>query len=103
MLVLNSIHKCTIMHLKLLARVLDLNICEVVNIDVMQFSFVPGKGTTDAIFTVSQLQEEYITANKQLYFAFMDFRKAFDHAPRDALPWALRSLSVEEWVAQHAI
>ena len=77
MLVLNNIHKCTKMHLKLLVRVLDLNICEVVNIDVRQFSFVPGKGTTDAIFTVSQLQEEYITSNKKLYFAFVDRRETF--------------------------
>ena len=32
----------------------------------------PGKGTTDAIFIICQLQEKYLAANKPLYFAFVD-------------------------------
>ena len=49
-----------------------------VNIDKMQFAIVPGRDTTDAIFIVRQLQEKYIaTANKPLYFAFVDLEKAF--------------------------
>ena len=39
---------------------------EMVNIDEMQFGFVPGRGTTDAIFSVCQLQEKYIAAKKTL-------------------------------------
>ena len=41
--------------MKLLEQVLDSYICKMVNIDEMQFSFVPGKGTTDTIFVVFQL------------------------------------------------
>ena len=59
--------------------------------------FVPGRGTTDAIFIVRQLQEKYIAAKKPLYFAFVDLEKAFDRVPRKMLWWALRSLDVEEW------
>ena len=66
----------------------------------MQFAFVPGKGTTDAIFIVRQLQEKYIAANKRLYFAFVDLEKAFDRVPRKVLWWALRSLGVEEWAVR---
>jgi len=37
----------------------------------MQFEFMPGKGTTDAIFTVWQMQEKYGCKGKKLYFAFL--------------------------------
>ena len=64
--------------MKLLERVLDSFIREMVDIDAMQFGFVPGRGTTDAIFIIRQLQEKYIAAKKPLYFAFVDLEKAFD-------------------------
>ena len=44
--------------------------------DDSQFGFVPGIGTTDAIFVVKQLQENYLAANKRLYMAFVDLEKA---------------------------
>ena len=52
-----------------------------VNIDEMKFGFAHGRGTIEAIFIVSQLQEKYITANKLLYFAIVNLEKAFDHVP----------------------
>jgi len=36
---------------------------------------LPGKGTTDAIFTVRQMQEKYGCKGKKLYFAFVDLKK----------------------------
>ena len=42
-----------------------------VDIDEMQFGFVPGRGTTDAIFIVCQLQEKYIAAKIYNGFAEM--------------------------------
>ena len=89
--------KLTDQVMKLLERVLDSFIPEMADIDAMQFGFVPGRGTTDAIFIIHQLQEKYIAANKPLYFAFVDLEKAFDRVPRKVLWWALRSLEVEEW------
>jgi len=46
----------------------------------MQFGFMPGKGTTDAIFTIWQIQQRYECKGK-LYFAFLDSEKAFDRVP----------------------
>ena len=51
---------------------------QTVSIDDSQFGFIPGRGTTDAIFVVRQLQEKYLAANKRLYMAFVDLEKAFD-------------------------
>ena len=92
--------KLTDQVMKLLERVLDSAIRGMVNIDEMQFGFVPGKGTTDAIFIARQLQEKYLAKEKKLYFAFVDLEKAFDRVPRSVLWWALRSLGVEEWAVQ---
>ena len=59
-----------------------------------------GRGTTDAIFIVSQLQEKYLAANKRLYMAFIDLEKAFDQVPRKVIWWALRKLGVDEWIVR---
>ena len=62
---------------KILERTVDGLIRQLVSIDDSQFGFVPGRGTTDTIFVVRQLQE-YLAANKRLYMAFIDLEKAFD-------------------------
>jgi hypothetical protein len=92
--------KLTDQAMKLLECVMDPYIRAMVDIDGMQFAFVPGRGTTDAMFTVRQLQEKYIAAKKPLFFAFVDLEKAFDRVPRKVLWWALRSLGVEEWTVR---
>jgi hypothetical protein len=92
--------KLTDQVMKLIERLLDDSVRGMVDIDDMQFAFVPGRGTTDAIFIARQLQEKYIAANKTLYFAFIDLEKAFDRVPRNVLWWALRTLGVQEWAVR---
>ena len=59
--------KLTDQVMKLLERELNSSNCQMLNMDEMQFTFEPGRSTTDAIFTVGQQQEMYITAaNKKL-------------------------------------
>jgi len=43
----------------------------------MEFRFMKGKGTTDAIFTVRQRQENFRVIGKKLYFGFVDLKKSF--------------------------
>ena len=84
--------------MKILERIVDSLIRQLVSIDDSQFGFVPGRGTTDTIFVVRQLQEKYVAANKRLYMASVDLEKAFDRVPWKVIWWALRKLGVEEWI-----
>lgn len=84
--------------MKVLERVLEKVIREQVDINAMQFGFMPGKGTSDAIFILRQMQEKYLNKNKKLYFAFVDLEKAFDRVPREVIWWSMRKLGVEEWL-----
>ena len=92
--------KLTEQVMKVLERIVDTLIRQVVSIDDSQFGFVPGRGTTDAIIVVRQLQEKYLAANKRLYMAFVDLEKAFDLVPRKVIWWALRKLGVDEWIVR---
>ena len=69
-----------------------------IKIDDMQFGFMKGKGTTDAIFMATQMQENFRVKGKKLYFGFVDLEKAFDRVPREVISWAMRKLGVEEWL-----
>ena len=68
--------------MKGIERVIEKTIRERISIDDMQFGFMPGRGTTDAIFILRQLQEKHLAKNKKLYFTFVDLEKAFDRVPR---------------------
>ena len=64
------------------------------SIDECQFGFVPGRGTTDAVFVVGQLRE-CPSANKRFYIAFVDLEKAFDGVTRKVIRWVLRKLGMD--------
>ena len=86
--------------MKVLERVAENFLRQQVCIDDMQFGFMPGRSTTDAIFIVRQLQEKFHAVNRTLYMAFVDLEKAFDRVPRRVIWWALRKLGVEEWLVR---
>ena len=68
--------------MKIVVKVLDTRIRELLIIDSMRFGFMPGRGTTDALFVVQRMQKEYRDKKKKLYMCFVDIEKAFDRVPR---------------------
>ena len=91
--------------MKVIERVFERRIREKVKINAMQFGFMPGKGTTDAIFTVPvrQMQEKCGCRRKKVYFTFVNLEKAFDTVPREVTRWALRKAGVDEWLVKRCM
>ena len=82
--------------LKLFEHVIEQQVRNVVNIDEMQFCFMPGKGTMEAILIIRQVQEKALAKCKTLFLTFLDLERAFDRVPRKVIKWALRKVSDDE-------
>ncbi len=86
--------KMTDQVMKTLEHVLEDHIRAMVNIDAMQFGFMPGRGTKEAIFITRKIQEKYLPHKKPLCFAFVDLKNTFNQIPRKVFRWAIPSLGV---------
>ena len=83
--------------MKIVERVLEERIRELlVKVGDMQFGYMPGKGTTDALFILRRMQEEFRGRKKKLCLCFVDLEKAFDRVPRKGMEWVLRKKSLPE-------
>ena len=84
--------------MKVLDRMAENFLWQQVCIDDMQFGFMPGHSTTDAIVIVYQLQEKFYVIHKTLYMTFVNLEKAFNGLPRHVIWWSLRKLGIDEWL-----
>jgi len=53
--------------MEVLERVVERRLRNLVKIDEMQLDFTPGRGTTDAIFIVRQVQDRFLKKKRDHY------------------------------------
>ena len=63
--------------IKVIEKIFERNLWKVVKLDEMKMGFMPGRGTTDAIFIMRQLMKKYEMVGRNLYMVFVDLEKAF--------------------------
>ena len=86
--------------MKIVERVLENRIRGLVSIDDMQLGFMPGTGTTHALFIFRRMQEEFRGREQKLYMCFVDLENAFDRVPRKVMEWTLRKKGFAEVLVQ---
>ena len=61
--------------MKMFEKIVERRLRKLITVNNMQFGFSPGKGTTDAVFIIQQLQEKHIEVHKDLFLTFVDLEK----------------------------
>ena len=82
--------------MKIWERIIDRRLREETTIGDEQFGFMPGRGTTDAIFAMRQLMEKHREKQKGLHMVFIDLEKLCDRVPRQEVWRCMREKGVPE-------
>ena len=86
--------------MKVVERLLEKMLRRLAKVNQMQFGFMPGRSTVNAIFILRRMQASYLEKNRKLFIFFVDLEKTFDRVPRKVIEWALRKRLVPERLAQ---
>ena len=77
-------------------RIIDRRLREETTIGDERFGFMPGRGTTGAIFAVRQLLEKHREKQIGLHMVLIDLEKAYDRVPRQEVWICMREKGVPE-------
>ena len=82
--------------MKIWKRIIEARLRDSVEISKQQYGFIPGKGTTNAMFALRMLMEKYKEGQKELHCVFVDLEKAYDRVLREELWYCMRKSRIVE-------
>ena len=86
--------------MKVWERIIEARLRDIVEISKHQYGFIPGKGTTDAMFVLRILMEKYREGQRELYCVFVDLEKAYDRVLLEELWYCMRKSEIVEKYVQ---
>ena len=86
--------------MKVWERIIEARLRDRVEISKQQYGFMPGKGTTDAMFALRMMMENYREGQRELHCVFVDLEKAYDRVPREELWYCMKKSGIVEKYVQ---
>ena len=82
--------------MKVWKKIIEVRLRDRIKISKQQYGFMPGKGTTDAMFALRMLIEKYREGQRELHCVFVVLEKAYDRVPREELWYCMRKSEIVE-------
>ena len=82
--------------MKVWERIIEARLKDRVEIRKQQYGFMPGKGTTNAMFALRMLMEKYREGQRELHCVFVDLDKAYSRVSREELWYCMRKSEIVE-------
>ena len=86
--------------MKVWERIIEARLRNRVEISKQQYGFMPGKGTTDAVFSLRMLIKKYKKGQRELHCVFVDLEKAYDRISWKELWYCMRKSGIVEKYVQ---
>ena len=85
--------------MKVWEKIIEARLKDRVEISKQQYGFMPGKGTTNAMFALRMLMKKYREGQRELHCVFVDQEKAYNRVLQEELWYCMnKSEIVEKYV-----